>query len=110
MSNEYVVIANESNFETEVLNFNGYVIIDFFATWCGPCNLSAPAFDTLAIEYKDKVKFVKCNVDDLTDIAAKYHINSIPILILFKNGEIINKRSGSFNTSNLKEFIEENIK
>lgn len=82
-------ISNE-NFEKEVLNSDKTVIVDFYANWCGPCKMMSPILDKIAIENSDKVKICKVNVDENQDLSQKYRILSIPTLIIFNNGEIIN--------------------
>ena len=82
------ILLNEENFDKEVLHSELPVLVDFFATWCGPCRMLAPIIEELAEEQEGKVKVCKLNVDDASGIAARYGISSIPTLILFRNGEI----------------------
>lgn len=82
------------NFDTEVLNSDKPVLVDFFATWCGPCKMMAPVVESLAKEYDGKVKVGKLDVDENEDIAARYGVMTIPTIILFKNGQILNKTVG----------------
>lgn len=82
------------NFDTEVLNSDKPVLVDFFATWCGPCKMMAPVVENLAKEYDGKVKVGKLDVDENEDIAARYGVMTIPTIILFKNGQILNKTVG----------------
>ena len=81
------------------------VIVDFWAVWCGPCRMLSPIVDEIAEEMADKVTVVKCNVDDCEDIAMQYRIMSIPTLIFFKNGEIVDKTVGAMPKSALVEKI-----
>lgn len=82
------IIINEQNFENEVINSDKPVIVDFFATWCGPCKMLAPIIAEIAEEYSDKVKVCKIDVDEVPALATRYGIQSIPTVMLFKNGEI----------------------
>lgn len=82
------------NFSQEVLESDIPVLVDFYADWCGPCKMLAPVVDEIANEYKDKIKVVKLNIDEATEIATKYSVMSIPTLILFKDGNDVNKIVG----------------
>ena len=95
MSNENVVILNEENFEKEVLNSDIPVMVDFWAEWCGPCQMVIPIVDELANEFKGKVKISKLNVDEVRSVAMKYRVMSIPTLLFFKNGEEVRKEVGA---------------
>lgn len=88
------VIITEKNFESEVLNSSVPVLLDFWASWCGPCMMLAPVVEEIAQEYSGKVKVGKVNVDEESALAIKYNIVSIPTLILFENGEIKDKMVG----------------
>jgi thioredoxin 1 len=86
---EIIRQLTESNFESEVINSDKPVLVDFWAPWCGPCQDVAPEIDKLAEEKQNKLKVGKLNVDDNRRLVIKYGIQSIPTLILFKNGEVI---------------------
>ena len=84
----------KSNFEKEVIFSEIPVVLDFWATWCGPCKMLSPVLDELAAEYSDRARFCKVNVEDEPELSARFGIASIPTLIFFKNGEILKKAVG----------------
>ena len=85
---------NSENFESEVLNANETVLVDFYADWCGPCKMMAPVIEELAEELQEKAKVGKINVDESTDTATQYDIMSIPTIIIFKNGKEVKRFIG----------------
>ena len=93
------------NFEEEVLKSEIPVLVDFFATWCGPCKMLAPVITELAEKYEGKVKVGKVNVDEENELAMKYQISSIPTLVLFKEGKIINIKVGLSSKSEIENMI-----
>lgn len=94
----------EENFE-EVLKEEKMVLVDFWATWCGPCRMLAPILAEFAEEHKDKIKVGKVNVDEQRNLATKYGITSIPTLILFKNGEVSNVSVGFHSRDELEKIV-----
>ena len=88
------VILTKENFETEVLKSDIPVLVDFWATWCGPCMMLSPVIAELAEELKGKVKVGKVNVDEQNELAMQYRVASIPTLLLFKNGELVKTSVG----------------
>lgn len=90
----YEVILNEDNFEKEVLKSEIPVLVDFWATWCGPCKMLAPTIAKIAEEKSGVIKVCKLDVDEEPEIAAKYGISSIPTLKVFVNGEVVNSSVG----------------
>ena len=100
------VIVNDSNFEQEVLKYNGPVMVDFWATWCGPCRMLGPVVEELAKEYEGKVKVCKLNTDEGPDTSTKYGISSIPTIIFFKNGEVAGQAVGLQSKAALQEKLD----
>lgn len=93
----------DENFNEEVLSSNVPVLVDFYADWCGPCKMLAPVIETLAAEFEGKIKIGKLNVDNAPDTAQKYGIMSIPTLLYFKNGEIVQKTIGVVAKSEIEQ-------
>lgn len=87
--------VDEKNWESEVLNSDKPVLVDFWAPWCGPCRALAPTVEALAQEWDGKVKVAKCNTDDAGPVAAKYGVMGIPALILFKDGKVVHQLQGN---------------
>lgn len=94
-----------TNFENEVLKSDLPTVVDFWATWCGPCKMIAPHLEELANEKEGIVKVGKVNVDEEPELCAKFGISSIPTLMLFKDGKIVNTTVGYMNKAQLEAFV-----
>ena len=101
------VVLTIENFETEVLKSDTPVLVDFWATWCGPCRMIAPIIEEIAEDYKGKLKVGKVNVDEQGELAVKYGISSIPTLLIFKGGEVVKKTLGYMPKEAVEKFINE---
>lgn len=88
-------IHNQADFEREIVNHKGYSIIDFWATWCGPCRMMAPVMDHASELLGDKVNFTKVDTDEMQELAGKFNIMSIPTIILFKDGQEVHRMIGA---------------
>jgi thioredoxin 1 len=104
MANHIMEIA-DNNFDAEVLKSEKPVLVDFWAPWCGPCRAIEPLVEELATTYGDKFKFTRCNVDENPITPSKYGIKSIPTLIFFKQGEVLDKIVGIVPKSKLEDII-----
>ena len=101
-------VVTDANF-AETLNTDKLVVVDFWATWCGPCKAIAPIVDELATEYEGKALICKCNVDECDDVPMNYNIRSIPALLFFKNGEVIDRHVGAASKADLAAKIDANL-
>jgi len=104
-----IVHVSDDTFETEVVQSNEPVLVDFWAEWCGPCKMIAPILDEVATEYADRLKVVKLNIDDNPATPPKFGIRGIPTLMLFKNGNVEATRVGALSRSQLTAFIDSNL-
>lgn len=99
----------DADFDTVVLKATKPVLVDFWASWCGPCRMLAPIIEELANEYGDKIDFVKINVDENVETPKKFGIRGIPTLILFKDGQAINTTVGALPKSRIEEILKKFI-
>ena len=108
MSNGVLEVSND-NFESEVVNSEKPVLVDFWAEWCGPCKQIAPVVEEIAGEHSDKLKVCKMDVDANRETAMQFGIRSIPTLLIFKNGEVAGSQIGALSKQQLLEFIQAEI-
>jgi thioredoxin 1 len=104
-----IVHTSDGSFETDVLQSDKSVLIDFWAEWCGPCKMIAPLLDEVADEYEEKLTVVKLNIDENPNIAQKFGIRSIPTLMIFKGGEPHAQKLGAMSKGQLSEFLDSNL-
>jgi thioredoxin 1 len=102
---DLVISANNEEFKSLVVDSEQPVLVDFWAPWCGPCKNIMPILEEVAGEFKERVKFVKVNVDDAQDLAAQYGVRGIPALMLFVGGKVVANKVGSLTKQQLVEFI-----
>ena len=101
--------VDQNNFQTEVLQASGPVLVDFWAPWCGPCRMVAPVVDKIAQTYQGRLKVVKLNTDDSPSIAGRYEVSGIPALILFKKGEPVDRIVGYVPEKQLASMVEKHL-
>ena len=104
-----VMDINDDNFEVEVLNSKQPVVVDFWATWCGPCRKLGPVIEEISDSYVGKVQFAKVNVENSIETAKKYSISGIPCLLVFKNGEAVERMTGLMPKSTIISNIEKHL-
>ncbi len=109
MAANEIVVLQDSTFDKEVLKSDVPVLVDFWAVWCGPCKAIAPTVDELAKQYKGKVKVAKMDVDEHQQVPQQYGIRSIPTLLLFKGGRVVDTIVGAVPKSKLEESLKKAI-
>jgi thioredoxin 1 len=102
-----VAELSDNTFQTEVLQASEPVLVDFWAPWCGPCRMITPVIEELASENAGSVKFAKLNVDEHPNIAAKYDVSSIPTLLVFKSGEVVDRYVGVQPKARLQQALDD---
>jgi len=107
--NENVKELTDGNWDAEVVKAEGTVLVDFWASWCPPCRMIAPSIEALAGEFKDRAKVGKLNVDDNPEVAARYRITSIPTLLVFRGGQIVDQRVGALPKPEIASLIERQL-
>jgi thioredoxin 1 len=101
--------VTEATFNTDVLNSDSPVLVDYWAEWCGPCKMIAPILDETAKDYAGKLTIAKLNVDENHALAARYGVRGIPTLMLFKNGAVVGTKVGALSKSQLCAFVESSL-
>jgi len=109
MMAENIIEVSDSTFESDVLQSDIPVLVDFWAPWCGPCKAIAPVIEEISKDYTDKIKFVKCNVDDNPVTPGNYGIRAIPTLLLFKDGEKLDQIVGMVDKSKIEESLKKGL-
>lgn len=105
-SSQFIFEASDDTFQSEVLQHNGTVLVDFWAEWCGPCKALAPTLEGIAGEYGKKLKVVKVNVDESPNTPQQYKVRGIPTLIIFKNGQVVDQLVGNQPKDSIKGVID----
>lgn len=106
MASENVLQVSDGNFDSEVLQSSQPVLVDFWASWCGPCKAIAPVIDALAEQYSGQVRIAKLNVDENPATPGKYGVRGIPTLILFKDGQIVDQLVGAVPRQQLENLLQ----
>ncbi|GBQ86265.1 MULTISPECIES: thioredoxin TrxA [Gluconobacter] len=103
------VAVSDSSFDADVLKSEGPVLVDFWAEWCGPCKMIAPALEEIGAEYQGRLKVAKVNIDSNPEAPTKYGVRSIPTLIVFKDGKPVAQQMGALPKSQLKAWIDQSL-
>ena len=106
---ENVVVLTSENWKKEVMEADGPVLVDFWAAWCAPCRMVAPAVEQVAETFAGKAKVGKLNVDDHPEIAGTFGIRSIPTLLVFKGGQVVEQRVGALPKDMIAEMVEKQV-
>ena len=106
MAGPNTLTFTDASFDTDVLNSDVPVLVDFWAEWCGPCRMMEPTIDGIATDYMGKVKVGKVNVDENGGTAMRYNIRGIPTLLLFKGGQVVDQRVGAIGKSEVQKMLD----
>ncbi|PYV29664.1 MAG: thioredoxin [Acidobacteria bacterium] len=109
MAGENTKVFTDQNFEEEVLKSDRPVLVDFWAEWCGPCRMVAPAVEAIAQEYDGRAKIGKLNVDENQSVMGRYNIRSIPTLLIFKNGQIQEQIVGATSKDRIAKLLQKHL-
>jgi len=109
VSNENIVHTTDARFDADVLKSDKPVLLDFWAEWCGPCKMIAPILDEISVEYGDRQRIAKINIDENPQTPPKFGIRGIPTLILFKNGTVEAQKVGALSKSQLAAFLDQHL-
>jgi thioredoxin 1 len=106
---ENTVKVTDSSFETDVLKAGGPVLVDFWATWCGPCKMIAPSLESIAEELNGQLTVAKLDIDDNPGVPGKYGVRGVPTLMLFKDGEVVATKVGALPKQALTDWVKSNL-
>ena len=109
MASDLIKHISDATFESDVLQADKPVLVDYWAEWCGPCKMIAPILDEVSESYKDKLQIAKMNVDENRDIPAKFGIRGIPTLMLFKDGQLAATKVGAMSKAQLVQFLDQQL-
>lgn len=109
MAIEQILTLNDDNFDEHVKKLQGPILVDFWAAWCGPCKAVAPALEQLAREMNGRAHVAKINVDDSGDLANRFGIRSIPTLLVFKNGKVVDQMVGAAPKDQIRRMVEKHL-